>query len=194
MHLRFSTFGLTLSPQKFHTGGVDGNHPLSGKNHHWSTLIGLWVQKTGVKLRESQGTDRPRGRAKEGPGIPSGLFPIGNNSNEISVCTDQVCPLFGASLVAQMVKNLPAVRETRVPKWSLALLRPPSKRFSLPLSSLLFCLFHPGHNTLIEIILSMVFIIFFRPLHPWIVSFMGLGILSVLFMALFLHTRSIPGT
>ena len=93
-----------------------------------------------------------------------------------------------------MVKNLPAVQEIQVPKWSLALLRPPSKRLSLPLSSLLFSLFHPGHSTLIEIILLMVFIIFFLPLHPWIVSFMGVGILSGLFMALFLHARSIPGT
>ena len=41
LHLSFSTFGLTLNPQKYHTGGIDGNHTLWGKNHHWSTFIGL---------------------------------------------------------------------------------------------------------------------------------------------------------
>ena len=175
MHLRFSTFGLTLNPQKFHTGDVDGNHPLSGKNHHWSTLIGLVDpeerSEVGRVSRHTQTT-------KQGQGGDLEFLPASFPLEIIVIKSASVltCSLFGASLVAQMVKNLPAVQETRVPKWSLALLRPPSKRFSLPLSSLLFYLFHPGHSTLIEIILLMIFIIFFLPLHPWIVSFMGVGI------------------
>lgn len=58
----------------------------------------------------------------------------------------------------------------------------------------LFYLFLSGHNTLTEIMFLMVFIIFFLPLYHWIVSSMRMGILSVLFMALFLQARSMPGT
>ena len=113
MHLRFSTFGLTLNPQKFHTGGVDGNHPLLGKNHHWSTLIGLVDpeerSEVGRVSRHTQTT-------KQGQGGDLEFLPASFPLEIIVIKSASVltCSLFGASLVAQMVKNLPAVQETRV--------------------------------------------------------------------------------
>ena len=112
MHLRFSTFGLTLNPQKFHTGDVDGNHPLSGKNHHWSTLIGLVDpeerSEVGRVSRHTQTT-------KQGQGGDLEFLPASFPLEIIVIKSASVltCSLFGASLVAQMVKNLPAVQETR---------------------------------------------------------------------------------